>query len=125
MNKSLLLLFTVLIGMIVYGKEYPLIKSRYVYQDCIFYEVDLMDDNNTPSNPKDDFILGKGSLTDCLDSTHVSGNDTLRLVILKIKYYDDANTVAYKLGMYSGDSGSFLTGFISSYGTKEDLLREQ
>lgn len=124
--KTLFFCLALFCSNLLLAQDYPIIQEKYEYDNCVFYKIAVMDDNSTPNNFDDDFIIGRGSLTDCLDTTRMYDNqDSVRLVILKIKYLDDAGSIAYKVGLYSGEGESFLSGFISDYARKEPIIEGQ
>lgn len=108
------------------AQEYPIVQGKYEYDNCVFYKIAIMDNNKTPGQFDDDFLIGRGTLTDCLDTSKMyDDEDSARLVILKIKYFDDAGSIIYKVGLYTGDGESFLSGFISDNARREDPLEGQ
>lgn len=119
--KFYLILLISLLSQGLKAQEYPIIEGKYEYDNCVFYKISVMDNNGSPANFKDDFEIGQGTLTDCLDTSNMYGEeDSIRLVILKIKYFDDAGSIAYKVGLYSGEGESFLNAFI-----RENAVREE
>lgn len=124
--KLYIILLISLLGIGLKAQEYPIIQEKYEYDNCVFYKISVMDNNGTPANFKDDFKIGQGTLTDCLDTSKMYGEeDSIRLVILKIKYFDDAGSIAYKVGLYSGEGESFLNAFIRENAVREEGLEGQ
>lgn len=70
------LIFSIQSMIILYAKPYAVITEiKPIGQDCLWIEVSVFDDNNTPANPRDDIFIGSGGTFVCGVSYRLSSFD--------------------------------------------------
>ena len=114
--KTLFITFLSLAGLLIVAKPYSMINNQHTAEGCTYYDVAVWDDNGTPGDRTDDFLLAEGTLNDCTDkpaAPPASGNtEGVEALLTEERYYPEHEFTVYWINIINEDEESVAYGSI-------------